>query len=138
MFITLLVVTFLISLVVCFTMSRIFANPISKILNRIINDEISTAWVKYLHFAMYVVGISSGVRIHQLERYITAYRKDTEIIVLTMERWVIEVYRTIIGTLSGVAWMLLVFFIFALIAYVLVRMHEFRSGKSIQGDEIKK
>lgn len=134
MFITLLAVTFLISLAVCFIVSRIFANPISRILNRIIPDEISIAWVKYLHFAIYVVGISSGVRIHQLERYITAYRDDTEIITLTMERWVIEVYRTIIGTLGGVAWMLLVFFIFALIAYVIVRIYEFKSGHSGQTD----
>ncbi len=132
MFITLLAVTFFISLAVCFIVSRIFANPISRILNRIIPDEISIAWAKYLHFAIYVVGISSGVRIHQLERYITAYRDDTEIITLTMERWVIEVYRTIIGTLGGVAWMLLVFFIFALIAYVIVRIYEFKSGHSEQ------
>ncbi len=129
MFITLLCVTFFISLFVCFIVSRLFANPINRILNRIINDEISNAWVKYLHFAIYVVGISSGVRIHQLERYITAFQKDTDIVTLTMERWVIELYRTIIGTLGGVAWMLLVFFIFALIAYVIVRIYEFKGNR---------
>jgi len=38
------------------------------------------------------------------------------------------VYRTVIGTASGVAWMLLVFFVFALIAYVIVRVFESRKA----------
>ncbi len=129
MFIVLLVVTFLIAFVVSFIVVRIFSNPIDNILNRIISEEISSAWLKYLKFAIYVVGISSGVRIHQLERYITAVRPKEEIIRLTTERWVIEVYRTIIGTLGGIAWMLLVFFVFALIAYVIVRAYEYKSKK---------
>ncbi|MEJ2764836.1 hypothetical protein VV869_12840 [Photobacterium sp. MCCC 1A19761] len=69
-------------------------------------------------FAAYVVGISGGVRIYQLERYISAPHKDTQILELTAERWTLEVYRTIIETLQAIAWMYLVVFIFALIAYV--------------------
>jgi hypothetical protein len=34
------------------------------------------------------------------------------------DRWVLEVYRPVIGTLQSVAWMLLVFFLLALLAYV--------------------
>ena len=132
MFILLLIVTFLIALVVSFIVVRIFSNPVDNILKRIISDEISSAWLKYLKFAIYVVGISSGVRIHQLERYITAFSTNDEIIQLTTERWIIEVYRTIIGTLGGIAWMLLVFFVFALIAYVIVRAYEFKSKKDTQ------
>ncbi len=37
-----------------------------------------------------------------------------------------ELYRTIIGTLQGIAWMLLVFFVFALVAYVIVRAFELK------------
>jgi hypothetical protein len=74
-----------------------------------------------------VVGISSGVRIWQLERYITPInREGTDVIVLNLERWILEVYRTVIGSLQGIAWLLLVFFIFALIAYVIVRLFEFK------------
>lgn len=131
MFITLLAVTFLIALAVSFIVVKMFSSPINKILTRIISDEISTAWSKYLKFAIYVVGISSGVRVWELEKYITpAFRgEDAEIIVLNSDRWVLEVYRTIIGTLQGVAWLLLVFFIFALIAYVIVRISETRKAK---------
>ncbi len=38
----------------------------------------------------------------------------------------LEVYRMVIGTLQGVAWMLLVFFVFALVAYVIVRAFELK------------
>ena len=130
MFITLLLLTFLISLGVSAVVARIFAKPIEEILRRIIADAISQAWVKYLKFAIYVVGVSSGVRIWQLERYITAPQMPQgQILQLTRDRWVLEVYRTIIESLQGLAWMLLVFFIFALIAFVIVRAFELRRPK---------
>ena len=122
MFITLLIATFIISLVVSTIVVLIFARPLNQILDRIILDQISRAWSKYLKFAIYVTGISSGVRIWDLEKYITKPQyQGSEIVQLTTERWVLEVYRTIIGTLQGIAWMLLVFFVFALVAYVIVR-----------------
>jgi len=122
MFITLLVVTFVIAFVVSSVIVIIFGKPINKILARIISDEISKAWSRFLKFAIYVTGISSGVRIWELEEYITGQ--------LNADRWVLEVYRTIIGTLQGVAWMLLVFFVFALIAYVVVRASELKRKSS--------
>jgi hypothetical protein len=127
MFYLLLVGTFLIAFVVSTIVVRIFSTPLDNILNRIMQDTISTAWVKYLKFAMYVVGVSSGVRIHSIERYITAPDfKDAVIVELNTERWVLEVYRTVIGSLQGIAWMLLAFFVFALIAFVIVKLNEMK------------
>ena len=128
MFITLLAVTFVIAVVVSSIVARMFTQPISGILNRIITDDISAAWLKYMKFAIYVVGISKGVRVWELERYINPGRYDDKarILELTQDRWILEVYRTIIETLQGIAWMLLVFFVFALIAYVIVRVFESR------------
>ena len=79
-------------------------------------------------FAIYVVGISKGVRVWELERYVTPNRniQGATILELTTERWVLEVYRTVIETLQGIAWMLLVFFVFALIAFVIVRVFELK------------
>ncbi len=129
MFITLLIVTFAIAIAVSSIIVRVFKKPIDKILVRIISDEISKAWSKYLMFAIYITGISSGVRVWDLEKYITKpMLEHAEIVQLTTERWVLEVYRTVIGTLQGVAWMLLVFFIFALIAYVIVRAFELKKS----------
>lgn len=127
MFITLLIVTFAIAFVVSSLVVLMFNKSLNSILGRIISDKISSAWSKYLKFAIYVTGISSGVRIYSLEKYITRPEfKGSEIVILNAERWVLEVYRTIIGTLQGVAWMLLVFFIFALIAYVITRAFELK------------
>ena len=126
MFITLLAVTFAIAILVSFIVVKIFDQPLSRILDRIVSEDIGSAWVKYLKFAIYVVGVSGGVRVWDLEKYITPRPEETEVIVLNAERWVLEVYRTAVGTLQGIAWMLLVFFVFALIAFVIVRAYELK------------
>ena len=128
MFMTLLLVTFLVSALACFIVVRIFDKPIQGILNRIVADDISNAWLKYVKFAIFVVGISGGVRIWSLERYINPHSPDQQPLVLNWERWTLDIYSTIIQTLQSIAWMLLVFFTVALIAYVLVRIFELRRG----------
>jgi hypothetical protein len=131
MFLTLLLVTFVLALVVSVIVAKSFSTPINNILKRIVTDAISVAWLQYLKFAIVVVGVSAGVRIYELEKYITpqTWDKETRIIELTNERWILELYRTVIETLQGIAWLLLVFFVFALIAYVIVRIAEMRQGK---------
>ncbi len=128
MFPTLLLVTFVVALAVSIVMALVFAKPIKGTLDRIIADEISAAWFRYLNFAILVVGVSAGVRIYALERYITPLPgdKDAKIIELTADRWLLELYRTVIETLQGIAWLLLVFFGFALVAYVIVRSGELK------------
>ena len=129
MFLTLLIVTFIISISVCFVIVTIFNKSLKSILNRLIEESISNAWLRYLKFAIYVVGISTGVRIWELEKYITPTDLEKQqVIILNSDRWILEVYRTIIGTLQGIAWLLLVFFIFALIAYVIVRLVEIKKA----------
>ena len=129
MFLILLIVTFIISISVCFVIVTIFNKSIKDILNRLIEESISSAWLRYLKFASYVVGISAGVRIWELEKYITPTDLEkSQVIFLNSDRWILEVYRTIIGTLQGIAWLLLVFFIFALIAYVIVRLVELKKS----------
>jgi hypothetical protein len=131
MFLTLLVATLLTALVVSALVMWMFSKPLDRILTRIIADDISTAWLRYLKFAILVVGVSSGVRIYDLERYITAprYGDNQTVVELTRDRWVLEMYRTVIETLQGIAWLLLVFFVFALVAYVIVRIAEMWRGR---------
>jgi len=127
MFLILLIATLLVAVSICYIVVRIFNNPLHLILNRMIEESISGAWLGYLKFAMFVVGISSGVRIWQLEKYITPTGGDQkQVVLLTFDRWILELYRTVIGTLQGIAWLLLIFFIFALISYVIVRLVEFK------------
>jgi uncharacterized membrane protein YoaK (UPF0700 family) len=131
MFFTLLLATLGIAIAVSTGAVMLFNRPVGKILKRIVKDEISDAWHRYITFAGFVVGVSGGVRIYDLERYISAPHREAEVLVLvlTAERWTLEVYRTIIETLQSIAWMYLIVFIVALIAYVIVKGLELRRGR---------
>jgi len=129
MFILLLFVNFVVALGVCYLIAKFFRKPIDKILERLVSEDIYKMWSRYIIFAIYVVGISGGVRVWDLEKYITPQTEDGVALALTGERWILEVYRTIIGTLQANAWMLLLFFIFALIAFVIVKGLELKSKK---------
>ncbi|MCL4426413.1 MAG: hypothetical protein M1299_07840 [Firmicutes bacterium] len=135
MFIVLLLGTLLLSLLVSFVVTRMFTKPVSQMLGRIIPEDISAAWVKYIIFAMYIAGISNGVRVWDLERYLAPPVKDTEAmnLVLNANRIVLELYRTLIGTLQGISTILLLFFMVALIAYVVVRAFETRRERTGKG-----
>lgn len=133
MFLLLLFATFAVALGVSFAVMWLFTKPIDSVLRRIIADEISAAWSKYMKFAILVVGVSSGVPVHDLERYVSATLGGREVqsaASLGFDRWIFELYRAAIETLQGIAWMLLVFFVFALIAYVIVRIGEGRKEQT--------
>src|SRR6266849_2525332 len=132
MFIALLAVTFLIASIVTFIVARVFNHPISSILERIFGDKISAAWQRYVTFAIYVVGISGGVRIWDLEKYISPHGPGEPQLGLDRDRWVLEVYRTIIETLQSTAWLLLAFFLITLVAYMVVRIVAKATGQSEQ------
>ena len=63
MFLYLLFATFVVALAVSFFVMRLFTKPVDSVLRRIIADEISAAWSKYMKFAILVVGVSAGVRV---------------------------------------------------------------------------
>jgi hypothetical protein len=126
MLLALLPATLAIAVVVSFIAARLFRQPIAAILRRIVSEELGGAWQRYVTFAIYVVGVSGGVRVWELEKYVNPRGKDVPPIVLNADRWTLEVYRTVIETLQSIAWMLLVFFVAALIAYVIVRGFERR------------
>lgn len=130
MIINLLVVTFILSFIVAFLVAWFFRRPVSSIMNRIVGDPLGFAWVRYLMVAIVVVGVGGGVRPWDYEKYITPV-KDQPVVVLNSDRWVLETYRTVIGTAQAITWLLLVFFVFALIAYVLLRGAELRQGKPL-------
>ena len=124
MFFTLLATTFALASLVSFLAVRFFDRPIGAIFERIIGDEISSAWHIHVKFAAYVVGVSGGVLTYKLDRHISAsdpHPEEQKVLELTSERWVLELYRTIIETLQSIAGMLLIVFVATLIAYVLVR-----------------
>lgn len=130
MVITLLITTFIVAFLVASLVVWIFNRPIDSILRQVLPVELVPAWAKYLRFAIYVVGIGGGVRVWDLEKYMVAQEPYNAIVELTPERWLLELYQTIIGTLQSTTVVLLVFFVFALIAVVLVRIFEKRGAKT--------
>ena len=123
-FLLLLIVTLGIAVVVSLLVIRSFKKPIDNIFSKIIGDELAKSWRKFLTFALFVVGVSSGVNIWKLERFIAPETEDVIRPTLTAEFWGLEIYRTIIETLGGMAWALLIFFVVALIAFVIARRKE--------------
>ena len=134
MLLTLLPATLVIAILVSLIVVRLFHQPIAAILRRLVTEELGSAWQRYVTFAIYVVGVSGGVRVWELEKYVTPRGKDSAPIVLNADRWTLEIYRTVIETLQSIAWMLLVFFVAALIAYVVVRGFESRRQSPSRGD----
>lgn len=122
---TLLGITFLVAALISTAVAVLFSRPVDKILGRLVSDQLASHWRRYILFAIYVVGISGGVRVWDVERYITP-DKEGRLLVLNSDRWVVEIYKTVVGTLQSAAWMLLIFFLFALLAYVVVRGFEMR------------
>ncbi len=116
-----------VSLVLAFAISATVAwvskDVIESILHRFLADKIGTAISKYLRFAIVVAGISDGTRAGALRDYISApnYSRDALNAQLTPEFWALELYRTAIGSLEGILWLMLIFSLGALIAIVLIR-----------------
>jgi hypothetical protein len=127
MFLTLLLASTAVSAVICVIVAALFDKPLHRIFERIIADEISGAWVRFIKFGIYVVGISGGVRLWELDRYISP-REEGGVVELTNALWSWELFRSFVGALQAITWMLLLVFLFALIAFVVVRGMELRRG----------
>ena len=123
-FLLLLLITLFTALFVSGLVIFLFRDPIDRIMMRVIGEDIATAWRKFLTFALFVVGVSSGVKIRKLEQFIRPETTEFQRPELTPEYWALEIYRTIIDALGGMAWALLIFFLVALIAFVIVKRKE--------------
>ena len=118
---------FLVSLVLALAISITLAwaskDAVEHILHRFLADRISHAICKYLRFAIVVAGISDGTRAGALRDYVNASSLDRDAIAaqLTQEFWGLELYRTAIGTLEGILWLMLIFSLGVMIAIILIR-----------------
>ncbi|HKN65204.1 MAG TPA: hypothetical protein VJW73_02950, partial [Gemmatimonadaceae bacterium] len=129
MFVLLLVVTFTLATAASYVVTRMFDKPLAGIIARLIPDELSVAWHRYVLFGLYLIGVNGGVRIWEFQKYVLPIGAARDTLILTPDRWALEVYRTLMGTLQSTAQVLLLLFICALIGYVIVRARE-RTGLS--------
>ena len=115
----------MLALALSVTIAWISREAIDVILRRFVVDPVVRAgFEKYIRFAIVVVGISGGTRVKPLQEYLSAadYNKPALLAALTQEFWALELYRTVIGALEGVAGLLLVCIFLALIAPLVLRM----------------
>src|SRR6185436_8291228 len=90
MFISLLVVTFIIAAATSSVVAYFLHKPVAAILSRIIADELALAWQRYVIFGVYLVGITGGVRIWELERYVSPSARQGAL-ELNTDRWALEI-----------------------------------------------
>ena len=135
MFLILLVLEVVASLVISWYVVRALSQSIEKILNRITSDETSLAWSKCVKFAIYVAGVSGGMRVTEkdfqefgmMERGFPAF--DSRIYMSMVLGLVWKICEAVIGALRGIFWFLACFFIAAAIAFVIVRVIELIKSK---------
>ena len=128
MFLTLILATFVLAVLTSLVVERAMRKPVSEILSKIVGD-LAGAWQKYVSLGIYVMGISWGAPVGRLREYI---RVDSEFLKrepLDMPHMALNMYETVIETLQGVTTLLLAFFVFTMIAYVIVRGLEVRAEK---------
>ena len=125
MFVALFVASFVLALALAVTVAWISREAVDTVLRRFVADRaVRTGFEKYIRFAIVVVGISGGSRVRVLQEYLAAsdLNKAAMAAQLTQEFWALEIYRTVVGTLEGIAALLLVCIFMALIAPLVVRM----------------
>ena len=120
MFYALLLVTLTVALTTSLLAAHFFSDAVLKILRSILGPELADAWRKYMSFAIVVVGVSGGVNMWEIQKYLQNGREQT--MELNGPRWTIEIYRTAIDTLSQISWVMLLFFLCAMLAYVIMRV----------------
>ena len=121
MFFTFLFVLLGVSAAITILVVLFFKKYITAILKRLIGEPLYKSWEKFIIFALFVVGISSTVNPHRLEKYVLKRHTDQIITELSLDAWFLEIYQTILTVLSSLSVSLMSFFIIALIAFIVVR-----------------
>jgi hypothetical protein len=121
MFVNFFLSTLAAAFVLSFLVAWLFWTPVKNVLRKLLDDEAAAAWTRYVCFTLVVAGVAAGARVRILEEYLTApsFNRGAMLGELTQEFWVLEMYRTVIGTVAGIAWVLLGLSLIAGIVYVI-------------------
>ena len=130
------IVSVIVAAIVSFGVMMVFARLISTIFGDIFRDKfrINSAFIKYVKYVTFLVGVSRGGIAYQLRFNIWSHSVTIEEIApnLDFDRVALltATYVTIIETLQALAYMYLALFLIILIAYIIVTARE----KSDTGD----
>jgi hypothetical protein len=96
MFITLLLVNLTASLLVCLATVLIFRSPLVKLVKSHFAEEAAAVWIKFILFTIFVIGISVGTRLWDIEKYIDPQTGGT----INQDLLALEIYKTVIATMQ--------------------------------------
>ena len=104
----------------------LFKKPVEIVLLHLLEKDVAAAWTRYVVFALGVAGVAAGTRVRLLEEYLEApsWNQSSLQGQLTQEFWYLEMYRTGIGTLEGMACVLLGLSFLAGTVYLLVQKNK--------------
>ena len=128
MFVLLFAVSVILGFGLAFGVSWIFRRMTENILSRHLAENVSHATAKYLQLAIWLVGVSSGARIHMLKDYLNtpAYNAEALQAQMTTGLWSLAMYNTATDCLLGILWLMLVFAFFATVGVAFIRRSKIR------------
>ena len=129
MFSAFLIVPLVVAAIVSFGVVKVFEKPITAIFGRIVKDEISRSFIKYVKLVTYLVGISRGVRIFQLYEDVRKLTTDNQDLDWSNILWMSGIYGTIVGTLQAIVHIYLWLFLLLSLLYLMVKTLELLEAK---------
>ena len=124
------IVSVIVAAIVSFGVMMVFARSISIIFKDIFQDKfrINNAFIKYVKYATFLVGVSRGAIAHQLRFDVWSHYDTIREMAPNLDfdrvAWLTATYATIIETLRALAYMYSALFIIILIAYVILTSRE--------------
>lgn len=124
------IVSVVVAAIVSFGVMAVFARSISIIFGDIFQDKfrINSAFIKFVKYTTYLVGVSRGAIAHQLKFDIWTHYDTIKEVVPNLDfsrvAWLTATCVTIIETLRALAYMYAALFLITLIAYIVVTSRE--------------
>lgn len=136
MFLSLLPVTLGTAILTSILVMLGFRKPIRTILEKIVSETLAPAWTRFMNFVVFVVGVSCGVDVYKIERYVFPQGANSQIppFTLDLNRWMLEIYSVSISSLKGIAWALMMFFMVTLVVFAVVRVIEAFAARTARKD----
>jgi len=105
---TIVAFSFVSAVVIAACMVLFFSDPIDEALGRVVPPEMAPAWRQYAKFALFVVAFVGGLRVSELGSLVAARAASSP--PLTAGQSLLEVLKSIAGSLTASAIALLAFF----------------------------
>lgn len=131
MFVQFFLSSLVLAIVLSCAVALLFWKPVGSVLLHLLEEDVAAAWTRYVAFALVVAGVAAGTRVRLLEEYLAAPSWNQSALQgqLTREFWYLEMYRTAIGTVEGIAWVLLGLSLLAGTVHLLLRKNKVNNAK---------